>query len=221
VSSYRYPDDSAGGAAFPVELGGPEQVFRIVLTRTVANFGVAVLSHRKGVQVSPRLVADGDENRLLGNTGLPIALNPYSNFGRAEPVVGAVLPTPGVYDVVFDTPTGAKPGPYTFRFWMNDTTPPTVRLLTHTVGSSQALRLAVKDAGAGVDPLSIQVTIDRALADDHFKSGILTVAPAHLRKGRHRLTVSVADYQETKNMEDVLNGATPNTRTLSTTFVVR
>jgi hypothetical protein len=133
VSSYRYPDDSSGGAAFPLELGGPEQVFRFVLTRTVANFGVAILSHRKGVQVSPRLVAGGDENRLLGNTGLPIALNPYSNFGRAEPVVGAVLPTPGVYNVVFDTPTGAKPGPYTFRFWINDTTPPKVRLLTRTV----------------------------------------------------------------------------------------
>jgi subtilisin family serine protease len=221
VSSYRYPDDSSGGAMFPTDLGGPEQVFRIVLTRTVANFGVAVLSHRKGVQVSPRLVADGDENRLLGNTGLPVALNPYSNFGRAEPVVGAVLPTPGVYDVVFDTPTGAKPGPFTFRFWMNDTTPPTVRLLARTVSASRPLRLALKDAGAGVDQRSIEVTIDRTLADYHFKNGVLTVASAHLGRGKHRVTVSVADYQETKNMEDVLNGATPNTRSFSTTFVVR
>ena len=220
VSSYRYPDSSAGAAAFPLELGGPEQVFRIVLTRTVANFGVAVLSHRKGVQVSPRLVADGDENRLLGNTGLPIALNPYSNFGRVEPVVGAVLPTPGVYDVVFDTPTGAKPGPFTFRFWMNDTSPPKVRLLARAVSATRPLRLALKDAGAGVDPRSIQVTVDGALADDRFKNGVLTVSAAHLGRGTHRLSVSVADYQETKNMEDVLNGATPNTRSFSTTFVV-
>jgi hypothetical protein len=221
VSSYRYPDDSSGGAAFPLELGGPEQVFRIVLTRTVANFGVAVVSHRKGVQVSPRLVADGDENRLLGNTGLPIALNPYSNFGRVEPVVGAVLPVPGVYDVVFDTPTGAKPGPYTFRFWLNDITPPKVRLLSRAVSASRPLRLALKDTGAGVDPRSIEVTIDGALADFRFKYGVLTVPAAHLGRGTHRVKVSVADYQETKNMEDVLNGATPNTRSFSTTFVVR
>ena len=221
VSTYRYPDESSGGATFPIDLGGPEQVFRVVLTRTVANFGVAVLSHGKNVQVSPRLVADGDENRLLGNTGLPIALNPYSNFGRAAPVVGAVLPTPGVYDVVFDTPTGGKPGPFTFRFWMNDTTPPTVRLLARTVSATRPLRLAVKDAGAGVDPRSIEVTIDRTLTDYRFRNGVLTVASAHLGKGTHRVAISVADYQETKNMEDVLNGATPNTRSFSTTFVVR
>ena len=221
VSTYRYPDESAGGANFPIDLGGPEQVFRVALTRTVANFGVAVLSHGKGVQVSPRLVADGDENRLLGNTGLPIALNPYSNFGRATPVVGAVLPTAGVYDVVFDTPTGAKPGPFTFRFWMNDTTPPTVRLLARTVSASRPLRLAVKDAGAGVDLRSIEVTIDRTLTDYHFENGVLTVDSAHLGKGTHHVAITVADYQETKNMEDVLNGATPNTRSFSTTFVVR
>jgi subtilisin family serine protease len=220
VSSYRYPDESQG-AQFPIDLGGPEQVFRFVLAHTVANFGVAVVSHAKGVQVSPRLVADGDENRLLGNTGLPIDINPYSNFGRTEPVVGAVLPAPGVYDVVFDTPTGTKPGPFTFRFWINDTTPPTVRLVTRTVGASQPLRLALKDAGAGVDPQSIQVTVDRTLSDYHFKGGVLKLPPMHLKAGRHRVTVSVADYQETKNMEDVLNGSTPNTRTFSTTFVVR
>jgi hypothetical protein len=192
-----------------------------VLTRTVANFGVAVLAHGKGVQVSPRLVADGDENRLLGNTGLPIALNPYSNFGRATPVVGAVLPIAGVYDVVFDTPTGAKPGPFTFRFWMNDTTPPTVRLLARMVTAGRPLRVAVKDRGAGVDPRSIEVTIDRTLADYQFKHGVLTVDATHLRRGTHHVAISVADYQETKNMEDVLNGATPNTRSFSTTFVVR
>jgi hypothetical protein len=47
------------------------------------------------------------------------------------------------------------------------------------------------------------------------------VGSAQRPKGTHHLTVSVADYQETKNMEDVLNGATPNTRSFSTTFVVR
>jgi len=81
VSSYRYPDGSLG-APIALDLSGPEQVFKFVLTKSVANFGVAVVSHAKGVQVSPRLVVDGDENRLVGNTGIPVDLNPYSNFGR-------------------------------------------------------------------------------------------------------------------------------------------
>jgi hypothetical protein len=220
VSSYRYPDHSTG-AQFPVDLGGPEQVFRFTLTRPVANFGVAVLSHAPGVQVSPRLVIGADENRVIGNTGLPSDLNPYSNYGRPEPVVGAVLPTPGVYSIVFDTPSGARPGIFTFRFWMNDITPPKAKLLTRSVTQTQPLRVAVSDSGSGVDPASIAISIDGILSDYHLKRGVLTVPPSHLARGRHRLRLSVADYQETKNMEDVLSGATPNTRVYTTTFVVR
>jgi subtilisin family serine protease len=220
VSSYRYPDGSTG-LPIPLDLGGPEQVFRFTLTHAVANFGAVVLSHAKGVQIAPRLVAGDDENRLLGNTGLPIDTNPYSNFGRPEPVVGAILPSNGVYDVVFDTPSGTRPGAFTFRFWINDTTPPKAKLLTRAVSHSQGLRLAVTDDGAGVDPVSIQVSVDGVLSDYHYKRGILTVPPMHLARGTHRLRLSVADYQETKNMEDVLNGATPNTRVYATTFVVR
>jgi hypothetical protein len=65
------------------------------------------------------------------------------------------------------------------------------------------------------------VTVDRTLADSRYAHGVVTVPSRRLARGTHRLKVTVADYQETKNMEDVLNGATPNTRTLSTTFVVR
>lgn len=220
VSSYRYPDNSQG-ANFPTNLGGPEQVFRFALKTTVANFGVAILSHGKGVTVTPRLVANGDENRLLGDSALPVDENPYSNYGTAEPVVGAILPTPGVYDVVFDTPTGGHAGPFTFRFWIDDTTPPSVRLLTHTVSRTQPLRLKITDAGAGVDPASIQVSVDKLVASHRFADGTLTIPSSHLRRGAHLLSVSVADYQETKNMEDVLDGATPNTRVFRATFTVR
>jgi hypothetical protein len=220
VSSYRYPDNSTG-APYPTDLGGPEQVFRYTLTRQVANFGVVVLSRGPGVQVSPRLVIGADENRVIGNTGLPIDLNPYANYGRTEPVVGTVLPIPGPYSIVFDTPSGARPGAFTFRFWINDVTPPKAKLLTRTVTPTQAVRLAVTDSGAGVDPASISIAVDGILSDYHFKHGVLTLPPSHLSRGKHRLRLSVADYQETKNMEDVLTGATPNTRVYATTFTVR
>jgi subtilisin family serine protease len=220
VSSYRYPTGSLG-APIALDLSGPEQIFRFVLKRPVANFGIAVLSRASGVSVAPRLVLAGDENRLLGNTGLPVDLNPYSNYGRAEPVVGAVLPTPGAYDFVFDTPSAGRPGPFTFRFWVNDVTPPKVRLLTRSVTAEQRLELAVTDGGAGVDPASIEVTVDAALTDFHYGHGVLTLPATYLRRGTHRLAIRVADYQETKNMEDVLNGGTPNTRRFVTTFSVR
>jgi len=220
VASYRYPD-GASGMPIPLDLSGPEQVFRFTLARQVANFGVVVLSHAKGVQVSPRLVVGTDENRLLGNTGLPIDLNPYSNYGRPEPVVGAVLPEQGTYSIVFDTPKGARPGPFTFRFWIDDTTPPAATLPTRVVRTGQPLRVPITDKGAGVDPTSIQVAVDGKQLGHDFAAGVLTVPTQRLAAGSHRLKVVVADYQETRNMEDVLDGATPNTRTFTTTFVVR
>ena len=41
-----------------------------------------------------------------------------------------------------------------------------------------------------------------------------------LDPGKHTLTLQVSDFQEAKNMEDVLR-ILPNTRTFRTTFVVR
>jgi len=87
-----------------VNLSGPEQVFRFVLKRRVANFGAAVVSHAKGVSIAPRLIVAGDENRLVGFSALPVDINPYRQYGRVVSTVGAVLPKLGAYDIVFDTP---------------------------------------------------------------------------------------------------------------------
>jgi len=46
------------------------------------------------------------------------------------------------------------------------------------------------------------------------------VSVGTIAAGRHTLKLSVADYQESKNMEDVAR-ILPNTRTLSARFVVR
>ena len=106
VSTYRYPDPSPAMLGIPLRLDGPEQVFRVRIGRPVANFGVAVLSHAPGASVQPRIVAAGDENRLIGFTALPLDLNPYlATYGAADPSSGAVLPARGTYDVVFDTPS--------------------------------------------------------------------------------------------------------------------
>jgi subtilisin family serine protease len=216
VSSYRYPDDPAGSSVTAV-LAGPEQVFRVRITRAVANFGVAVTG---GARVQPRVVAAGDENRLTGYPGLPLNLNPYESwYGRRQPVAGAILPAPGVYDVVFDTATRAQAGRFTFRFWIDDTKPPVLRLLTRHVVSRGSLKVSAVDAGAGVDPATLQIKIDGQNASGRLRNGTISIPVGPVAAGSHTLTVSAADFQEAKNMEDVAR-ILPNTATLSTTFTV-
>jgi hypothetical protein len=219
VSSYRYPQRGLAQGV-PTRLGGPEQVFRFSLRRQVANFGVVIVRHARGVRVSPRLVADDDENRVVGYTGIPASLNPYQGFDRAEPIVGAVLPEPGNYEFVFDTPTRAKPGAFTFRFWVNDTSPPSIRLLRHTGKIGRPIRLAVRDSGSGVDPRSPRAKVGGRSVRLTYARGALLLRTKGLHPGKQAVIVRASDYQETKNMEDV-GPVLPNTRVLQTTVTLR
>jgi hypothetical protein len=82
------------------------------------------------------------------------------------------------------------------------------------------LELAVRDGGSGVDPESFQAHIDEDFVPVSYRAGRVRVPLSGISAGRHALTFSVADYQETKNMENVPR-ILPNTRTLRTSFVVR
>jgi hypothetical protein len=126
------------------------------------------------------------------------------------------LPGAGLYSVVFDTPKGGRPGPFTFRYWQNDTTPPSVRV---TGVSRGAVQLAVSDRGSGVDPTSLVVRVDGATRLTRYAGGRVTVPLNGSAAGRHSLSVTVSDFQETKNMENVPQ-VLPNTRVLTTTVVV-
>jgi subtilisin family serine protease len=206
VRTYRYPD--VPGRV----LAGPEQVFRVVLRRQVENFGVAVV--RGAVQ--PRIVRSGDENRLVGYAGLPLNINPYGDLLNApQPVAGAERPVPGAYDVVFDSPrVGSR---FTFRFWINDRTPPTARLLSTARG---AVLVRVADGGAGVDPRSLRATVDGRSVAVKLSGAVARVNLSETGAGTHRLVFSVSDYQETKNTENTA-GVLPNTRTIRATIRTR
>jgi len=222
VSSYRYP--AAPGALGVVQrLAGPEQAFRFVVRGRIANAGAVVTSQSPGVHVSPRLVRAANEDLLAGYTGLPLRLNPYRpGFFGIVPAVGVFRPAPGTYDVVFDTPSRRAAGRFRFRFWLNDVTPPSVRLLTPTIAHGRSLLLRVRDRGSGVDPSTMAASVDgsfRRLVWDS-KHGLVQVRLPALARGRHRLVFTTSDYQEAKNNENA--GTTlPNTRRLQTTFVVR
>jgi subtilisin family serine protease len=213
VTVYRYPEVQSAG--FPTRLPGRELAFRVRVRRP-ANFGVAVLERAAGMTVEPRIVRAGNENRLAGITALPLDVNPYrSTYGRHRLVAGVVLPAPGAYDIVFDTPRTGRPGAFRFRYWVGDTTPPAVRLLGVRGGF---VELAVTDRGSGVDPSSIEARIDNSVRPAANGDGRVRIPLGSVARGRHTVTLSVGDYQETKNMEDV-KGIRPNTRTFRASFI--
>jgi hypothetical protein len=202
ITRYRYP--TGGDGSYP----GPERAFRIRVPGGAANAGVVVLSGR----VVPHVTFDGSEDRLAGYAGLPEDLNPYrKSYGVRRRVAGVVLPAPGLYDAVFESV--GRPGPFTFRFWVNDVTPPRLQLRPSRGG----IVVAATDAGSGVDPASITATVDGKAAAAIFSAGTVHVRAS---RGTHRLVLTVADYQETKNMEDVVR-ILPNTSTLRATVTVR
>jgi subtilisin family serine protease len=204
VRTYRYP---TGG---DVMYAGPERAYRFELTGRPANAGVVVLSGH----ATPHVTFDGSEDRLAGYTGLPLDLNPYrKTYGSTIRAAAVILPAAGSYDAVFDTRSAADGGAFTFRYWVNDVRPPTL----HVTSSRGGIRVRATDAGSGVDPASVVATLDGRHVKATYARGLVRLAA---KKGRHTLALSVADYQESKNMEDVAK-ILPNTATLHTIVRVR
>jgi hypothetical protein len=220
VTTYRYPQVPSGGIV-TAHLGGPEQVFRVRITRPVANFGVAITSRAPGVTVEPRVVVAGDESRLTGYPGLPVNVNPYLGaYFTPTAAAGALRPARGAYDIVFDSGTGAGAGPFAFRFWIDDVTQPRARLLTRMVRRGEPLRMRMSDAGSGVDTSSLVVRVDGTERDVVVTGGLVLLPTGDITRGRHMLRLQVSDHQETRNTETV-GRILPNTRAIRTTVVVR
>jgi hypothetical protein len=222
ISVYRYPENPSGVGLRRV-LAGPEQVFRVRLRRPAANFGVAVLSRGRGSRVQARIVLGVDENRQAGATALPINTNAYlPTFLEPEPVSGVLRPVAGTYHVVFDSPTRSSAGRFTFRFWIGDTTPPRVRLVSRPVRSGGTLVAVATDRGSGVNPRAVFASVDGDGRAARFqrRGGRIAIRVGSLRPGRHRLILRVSDHQEAKNTENVLR-ILPNTTVLNATFTVR
>jgi hypothetical protein len=78
----------------------------------------------------------------------------------------------------------------------------------------------VTDAGSGVDPGSISATIGSRRPETTLKRGILSIPTRGVPVGARRLAITVSDYQETRNMENV-GPILPNTRTLVAAVRVR
>ena len=211
----------AGDRRHPSARGARRQSSGSGSRAAVANVGVVVTSEGRRVAVQPRFVIGQNENRLTGWAGLPVDANPYlDSDGTRVPAAGALLPRIGDYSAVFDSPTRGDAGRFTFRFWVNDVTPPTLRLRTRTVRQGRPLLVGATDSGSGVYPASIVATVDGKRVGRTFHKGVVRIPTGTLGTGRHRLVLRVSDYQESKNNENVA-AILPNTRTLRATVTVR
>jgi hypothetical protein len=83
-----------------------------------------------------------------------------------------------------------------------------------------ALEISVVDGGAGVDPQSLVARVDGRQMPVASSGRTARVSLAGIAPGRHSLNFTAADYQETKNTEDVAR-IEPNTRRLQTSFTTR
>ena len=79
------------------------------------------------------------------------------------------------------------------------------------------MRVRVSDAASGVDPRSIDATVDGNAQRVRLANGVATVDVKGFGRGTHALVFTVSDYQEAKNMENVTR-ILPNTRVLRATI---
>jgi hypothetical protein len=220
VTRYRYPE-APDGVGVATVLRGRERVFRFRIAKPVSNAGVVVTQLGRGSDVEPRVVAGLDENRLTGYAGLPVNHNPYMpEFRNAVRAAAVLSPARGDYAVVFDSPRRSGAGRFTFRFWVDDTSPPTLRLRTKRVAQGTPVMVSAVDRGAGIYPQSIRVTVDGTSAQWTLRNGLVAIPTSGLSPGPHRLRMRVSDFQESKNTENVAR-ILPNTRFFTATFTVR
>ena len=196
MTHYRYP--TGGDDTYP----GPERVYRIHVPAGAANFGVAVLSGN----VVPHVTFDGSEDRLAGYTALPLDLNPYrKTLRRCAGASRRSSCRPAAPTTSSSTAPTAGGRPFTFRYWVNDVTPPRLR-----VRSTRGVDRRRGDRHR----LRRRPVVDRGDARREARRDALRLRRDPHRGGEGTRTAScsrVADYQETKNMEDVAK-ILPNTR---------
>ncbi len=212
VTRYRYPDDP-GGLGVTTFLRGPEAVYRFRLTRAAKNFGVVVTGQPQGSRVEPRVVAGLDENRLTGYAGLPVHHNPYLE-GFQRPLLAAGRPLAAARASTPSCSTArraAGAGRFTFRFWIDDVTPPTLLLRNRLVKRGDPLRVAATDAGSGIYGQSIRAAVDGGSTSATFARG--NRSRSHRRPGAWQASTPTACLRLPGDEEHRERGAHPSEHT--------
>jgi minor extracellular serine protease Vpr len=230
VERYAYPTAPFGNQPDrePMREDGGEKVYVLNLDRPAVNIGVSILETSGGAQIDPFLLGAQDETTVQGFAGTPVNVNglTYGYLSRAG-AAGAAFPRQGRYYVVVDSgrdPFSGKrlAGRYVLRSWVDDVSPPRLRLLTTRVSAGRpTLVFRATDTQSGVDPSSLTIGYKGALVavgTFDWRTGIASFplpgsVPA-LKAGTTVRTQMVAsDFQEAKNVDTIGPKIMPNTRT--------
>jgi minor extracellular serine protease Vpr len=229
VSAYCCPSEPFGPppnyVGAPMDENGAEHLYSYDVNEPIVNFGVSILASTPGSLVDPFVLGSKDENDVQGYAGTPTDVNGLTFDANVDVgAAGVQFPRLQRFYVSVDSRTDpftgkSLKGKYLLNAWVDDLTPPFVRLLTTRVNAGRPLIVAqAVDFGAGVDPLSLVLNYNGALvgasaydpASGLIVFGIPTDAPK-FRAGRTRAIVMASDYQEAKNINTVGNDIYPNT----------
>jgi minor extracellular serine protease Vpr len=205
---------------------GAEHLYSVDINEPIVNFGVSVLAASSGALIDPFVLGSKDENDVQGYAGIPTDVNGLT-FDANIDVGAAGVQFPRLQRFYVSVDSRADPftnksqkGQYLLNSWINDLTPPAVRVLTTRISAGRPLILAqAVDAGSGVDPLSLVLNYSGALVGasqyDPLTGliifGIPTAAPK-FKPGKTNAIVRASDYQEAKNINTIGNDIYPNTQ---------
>jgi minor extracellular serine protease Vpr len=216
------PPDYTGA---PMNENGSEHLYYTDVDQPIVNLGVSILASGPGALIDPFVLGSKDENDVQGYAGIPTDVNALTYDANVDVgAAGVQFPRLQRFYVAVDSRadpfTGAsQKGRYLLNAWVNDLTPPAVRMLTTRVTAGRPLLVAqAVDAQSGVDPLSLVVSYGNVLvgasaydpASGVVVFGLPQEAPA-LKAGKRAAIIQASDYQEAKNINTVGNDIYPNT----------
>jgi hypothetical protein len=225
VDRYRYPAYT-GALGLAMRWHGGEALYRFHLAKRAINVGVTVEPISVG-GLRPFVMRGLDENRVAGESGMPIDVGPLLTDDPV-PSAGLYWAPAGDYAVSVDS-ARRRGGAFRLRFWINDVTPPALGRL-HVSNDARTLRIPVTDAGSGVDPRYLECALVRqgssldnpCRPDWDGKAGVAAIAVGRLGAGNYALAVRVGDYAASRDALAIsLNPQHVRTRVIGLTVDVR
>ncbi|HVM58466.1 MAG TPA: S8 family serine peptidase [Gaiellaceae bacterium] len=228
VDAYRYPVAPFGNApdSPPMEENGDEKVYVTQVNVPAANAGVSAVPLSVGTRLDTFYLGALDENTVQGFAGTPINVNALM-YDYLDPVgaAGSSFPRQQTFYAVVDSGRGrfngeSLAGRYLLRSWVNDVTPPTLKLLSTQVSAGRpTIVLRSTDSQSGVDPLSLTIGYDGVLVGATSYDPVtgisvfpLPLTSPALKPGKLTLRMESSDLQEAKNVDTVGTNIMPNTR---------
>jgi minor extracellular serine protease Vpr len=227
---YRYPAAPFGNQPDrpPMHEDGVENVYAMSVDRPVVNVGVSIVDESDGARIDPFFLGAKDENSVQGFAGTPVDVNTLT-YDYLVPVsaAGASFPRTGLYYVAVDAGRSqftnrSLSGSYVLRSWVNDVTPPSLRMLTTRVAAGRpTLVFRTLDSQSGVDPASLTIGYGGtlvAVGSYDWRTGIAVFplpdsVPKLVAGTTVRTKMISSDFQEAKNVDTLGPNVMPNTRT--------